>query len=166
MENLALYCGELIDRTSRLRKSGLQGPKSRCGGPVLRGYRSGSSRHGSGPAQAAPAAPRLPRRRLARRARAARGAGRGGGQAAGPWARRCGGGFVPGGHLDHSIIFFKREGPSVHACSSRLHPGATTSEPVGSSAACMCGNGCMSTDGGFQAVRAAGENLQIRTLLF
>jgi hypothetical protein len=24
----------------------------------------------------------------------------------------------------------------------------------------------MSTDGGFQAVRAAGENLQIRTLLF
>jgi hypothetical protein len=28
----------------------------------------------------------------------------------------------------------------------------------------MCGNGCMSEDGGFQAVRAAGENLQIRTL--
>jgi hypothetical protein len=35
---------------------------------------------------------------------------------------------------------------------------------VGPSAACMCGNGCMSMDGGFQAVRAAGENLQIRTL--
>jgi hypothetical protein len=29
---------------------------------------------------------------------------------------------------------------------------------------CMCGNGCMSMDGGFRAVRAAGENLQIRTL--
>ena len=43
--------------------------------------------------------------------------------------------------------------------------GATTSESVSSSAACMCGNGCMSMDGGFQAVRAAVENLQIRTLL-
>ena len=30
--------------------------------------------------------------------------------------------------------------------------------------ACMCGDGFMSRDGGFQAVRAAGENLQIRTL--
>jgi hypothetical protein len=29
----------------------------------------------------------------------------------------------------------------------------------------MCGNGCISMDGGFQAVRAAGENFQIRTLL-
>jgi hypothetical protein len=29
----------------------------------------------------------------------------------------------------------------------------------------MCGNGCMSMDGGFQAVRAAGVKLQIRTLL-
>jgi hypothetical protein len=43
---------------------------------------------------------------------------------------------------------------------------ATTSEIVGPNAACMCGNGCMSMDGGFQVVRAAGENLQIRTLLF
>jgi hypothetical protein len=30
----------------------------------------------------------------------------------------------------------------------------------------MCGNGCMFMDGGFQAVRAAGGNLQIRTLLY
>jgi hypothetical protein len=30
----------------------------------------------------------------------------------------------------------------------------------------MCGNGCMSMDGGFQAVRAAGENLKIRALFF
>jgi hypothetical protein len=41
----------------------------------------------------------------------------------------------------------------------------TTSGFVGPSAACMCGNGCMPMDGGFQAVRAAGENLKIRTLL-
>jgi hypothetical protein len=37
---------------------------------------------------------------------------------------------------------------------------------VGPSAACMCGNGCMSRDGEFQAVRAAVENLQTRTLFF
>jgi hypothetical protein len=30
----------------------------------------------------------------------------------------------------------------------------------------MCGNGWMSKDGEFQAVRAAGENSQIRTLFF
>jgi hypothetical protein len=48
----------------------------------------------------------------------------------------------------------------------------TTSGSVGSNAAYeravrarMCGNGCMSVDGGCQGVRAAGENLQIRTLL-
>ena len=42
---------------------------------------------------------------------------------------------------------------------------ATTSGSVGPSGACMCGNGCMSRAGGFQAVRAEGENSQIRTLL-
>jgi hypothetical protein len=56
------------------------------------------------------------------------------------------------------------------ACCARaairgLYSMATTSGSVGPSPACMCGNGCMSMDGGFQAVRAAGENLQIRTLL-
>ena len=42
---------------------------------------------------------------------------------------------------------------------------ATTSHTVVYYGACMCGNGCMSRDGGFLAVRAAGKNLQIRTLL-
>jgi hypothetical protein len=47
-----------------------------------------------------------------------------------------------------------------------LSTKTTTGGSVGSSAACMCGNGCMSMDGGFQAVHAAGENLQIRTLFY
>ena len=38
----------------------------------------------------------------------------------------------------------------------------TTSYTVGLSSACMCGDGCcMSRNDGFQAVRAACENLQI-----
>ena len=41
---------------------------------------------------------------------------------------------------------------------------ATTSGFVNPCGAFMCGDGCMSRDGGFQAVRAAGKNLQIRTL--
>ena len=44
-------------------------------------------------------------------------------------------------------------------------PKTATSGSVGPSAECLCGNGCMSMDGGFQAVRAAAENLQIRPLL-
>jgi hypothetical protein len=43
---------------------------------------------------------------------------------------------------------------------------ATTSGFVGLYGACMCGNSCMSRDGGFQAVRAAGKKLQIRTFFF
>jgi hypothetical protein len=34
----------------------------------------------------------------------------------------------------------------------------------GSKSCMYCGNSCMSMDGGFQAGRAAGKNLQIRTL--
>jgi hypothetical protein len=45
-------------------------------------------------------------------------------------------------------------------------PSATTSGSVGPNTACMCGNGCMSRDNGFQSVRAAGKKLQIRTLFF
>ena len=41
---------------------------------------------------------------------------------------------------------------------------ATTGESVSLYGACMCGYGCRSRDGGFQAVRAAGKKLQIRTL--
>ena len=50
--------------------------------------------------------------------------------------------------------------------ATRRFPLVTTSHTVGPSGACMCGDGCMSRDGGFHAVRAACENLQIRTLLF
>ena len=42
---------------------------------------------------------------------------------------------------------------------------ATTSHTVGPRGACMCGDGCMSRDGGFKAVRAAGENIQIFFLI-
>jgi hypothetical protein len=52
-----------------------------------------------------------------------------------------------------------------NSCKTGNRAKATTNGSVGLSAACMCGNGCMSMDGGFQAMRAAGENLQIRTLL-
>ena len=59
------------------------------------------------------------------------------------------------------------DGKSLKKEHARLHQDATkatTSGSVGLCGACMCGDGCMSRDGGFQAVLAAGENSQIRTL--
>ena len=51
--------------------------------------------------------------------------------------------------------------PVVVIGDIRIFSKATTSHTVGLSGACMCGDGCISRDGGFQAVRVAGENLQI-----
>jgi hypothetical protein len=59
---------------------------------------------------------------------------------------------------------------AMHRIAARSIGPQHTSGSVGLSPACMCGNGYMSIitcmDGGFQAVRAAGENLQIRTLFY
>ena len=49
---------------------------------------------------------------------------------------------------------------SAHALPHRrawTYPKATTSGSAGPYSACMCGDVCMSRDGGFQAVRAAGK---------
>ena len=55
--------------------------------------------------------------------------------------------------------------PPIGTVLNRVRLKTTTSASVGSSGACVCGNGCMSRDGGFEAMRAAGKKLQIRTLL-
>jgi hypothetical protein len=68
------------------------------------------------------------------------------------------------GYISPSKLLFVR-GAAAFFCVSRFS-AATTSRSVGLSGACMCENSCMSRDGGFQAVRAAGRKLQIRTFFF